>query len=132
MPTTKPSAKGGVTEMIAQVVGMVGSAIITKSYEKKNAKFQAQIESELAKLTDLQRQEIYTNMSKIADSNQRLAVLINYLSDTLGTASANSLKSNIDANLLGSVKKDTKAIYWFVGISAIVLIGIVVIKKITK
>jgi hypothetical protein len=128
----KGMAKGDAVSMIAEIVGMVGSAIITKSYQKKNAKFQEEIERNLAQLSDRQREELRDNLLKIADANERLSVLINYLADKLGTESAIALKSNIDTNVLGAVNKQTKQIYWFVGISVAVLIGIVVVKKIIK
>jgi hypothetical protein len=130
--SAKLKAKADAIGMIADIVGMVGSAIITKSYQKKNSKLQAEIESNLAQLSDRQREELRDNLLKISDSNERLSVLINYLADKLGTASAISLKSNIDSNLAGAVNKQTKQIYWFVGISVAVLVGIVLIKKIMK
>ena len=130
--SAKLNAKADAIGMIADIVGMVGSAIITKSYQKKNSQFQAEIERNLAQLSDRQREELRNNLLKIADANERLSVLINYLADKLGTESAIALKSNIDTNVLGAVNKQTKQIYWFVGISVAVLIGIVVIKKIIK
>lgn len=131
-PKGKVGSKADAIGMIADIVGMVGSAIITKSYQKKNSKLQAEIERNLAQLSDRQREELRDNLLKISDSNERLSVLINYLADKLGTESAISLKSNIDSNLAGAVNKQTKQIYWFVGISVAVLVGIVLIKKIMK
>jgi len=130
--TAKATSKANTIGMIAEIVGMVGTAIATKSYQKKNAKFQAEIENNLAQLSDRQIEELRNNLLKIADVNERLSVLINYLADKLGTESAIALKSNIDTNVLGAVNKQTKQIYWFLGISLAVLISIVVIKKIKK
>lgn len=124
--------KGDVIGMIADIVGMVGGAVITASYQKKNAQLQQQIEENLAKLSDAQREEIKNDLQKISDSNERLSVLINYLADKLGNESALSLKNQISTNLTGAVNKQTKQIYLFVGISVALLIGIVLVKKIMK
>jgi hypothetical protein len=130
--SAKLKAKADAIGMVAEIVGMVGSSLITSSYNKKNAQYQAQIESELLKLSDLQREELRDNLLKVSNSNQRLSIVVNYLADKLGSESSLNLKSRINENLAGAVNKETKQIYLFIGIAVAVLIGIIAIKKIKK
>jgi uncharacterized membrane protein YuzA (DUF378 family) len=132
MPSAKAKAKADAIEMVADIVGMVGTAVVTSIYAKKNAKFQQDIERDLQKLSDEQKLELRDSLAKIQDSNQRLATLMNYLSVNLGSDSASVLSSQIDTNLTGAVKKQTKIIFWVFGLSALAILSVYVIKKVRK
>jgi hypothetical protein len=138
MPTPKSSAsakgsvKGGGLGDAIEIIGEVGTAIVTSVYAIKNEKFRQQIVSQLNEIDKRNAEELEKSLTKINDVNERIDYMSTFLSNLVANKSSLNLKNRIEDRLLGGAKSDKKTIYYIVG-GAIVLFGLIfIIKRIKK
>ena len=130
--SAKASAKGDAIGMVADIVGSVGSAIVTSVYAIKNEKFRQQIVSQLNEIDKRNAEELEKSLTKINDVNERIDYMSTFLSNLVANKSSLNLKNRIEDRLLGRARSDKKTIYYIVG-GAIVLFGLIfIIRRIKR
>tara|TARA_R110000868_G_scaffold101361_4_gene279103 strand:+ start:11012 stop:11458 length:447 start_codon:yes stop_codon:yes gene_type:complete len=128
----KLQAKADAISMIVEVVGQVASGIITTVYSVQNEKLRKQLEDQIQYLDEKSASELENALRVTQNQNDRLAFTMDFLSKLEGEKSASKIRTSIEnKNLSGVMEERKKIIYIFGGI-IVLLVGIVIIKKITK
>ena len=128
----KLQAKADTISMIVEVVGGVASGIITTVYSVQNAKLRNQLEDQIQYLDEKSASDLENALRVTQNQNDRLAFTMDFLSKVEGEKSASKIRTTIqNKNLSGVMGERKKIIYIFGGIIAL-LVGVVIIKKITK
>jgi len=128
----KAQAKADAISMIIDVVGGVATGIITTVYSVQNAQLRNRLEEQIQYLDEKSASELETQLRKTQNQNDRLAFTMDFLSKLEGEKSASKIRTSIqNKNLSGVMGERKKIIYIFGGVIAL-LIGVVIIKKLTK
>ena len=128
----KLQAKADAISMIVEVVGQVATGIITTVYSVQNEQLRKQLEEQIQYLDEKSASELENALRVTQNQNDRLAFTMDFLSKVEGEKSASKIRNTIsNKNLSGVMGERKKIIYIFGGIIAL-LVGVVIIKKITK
>jgi hypothetical protein len=128
----KAQAKADAISMIIDVVGGVATGIITTVYSVQNEQLRKQLEDQIQYLDEKSASELETQLRKTQNQDDRLAFTMDFLSKLEGEKSASKIRTKIENKNLSGVKEQRKKIIYIFGGIIALLVGIVVIKKITK
>jgi len=120
-----------VNQIIA-IVGQVATSIITTSYAIKNEEQRQLLLGQIQYLDEKQATELENSLRALQTQDARLGYMMDFLSKVEGEKSANKIKSSIENKNLGGVMGERKKIFLIFGGVIVLLVGLIIIKKVTK
>jgi phage gp29-like protein len=117
---------------IVEIVGQVATSIITTSYAIKNEEQRQLLLGQIQYLDEKQATELENSLRALQTQDARLGYMMDFLSKVEGEKSANKIKSSIENKNLGGVMGERKKIFLIFGGVIVLLVGLIIIKKVTK
>ena len=117
---------------IVEIVGQVATSIITTSYAIKNEEQRQLLLGQIQYLDEKQATELENSLRALQTQDARLGYMMDFLSKVEGEKSANKIKSSIENKNLRGVMVERKKIFLIFGGVIVLLVGLIIIKKVTK
>ena len=120
------------TAQAIELVGQVGSAIISTVYSIKNEKLRQQYADELQKLNEKQAAELEQMLKSIQSVDDRIAQFGAILGQVLAKQSSDTITQGINKAYLSETKSQLKLILSAFGVFIAIIGTVALIKKIRK
>lgn len=128
----KIAKKADTASAIIGVVGDIATSIISTTWAIRNEQQRARLEEQIQYLDELQATELENSLRAIQSQNDRLAFIVTFMSKVEAEKSAKKIKSSIESQNLGGVMGERKKIILIFGGVIVLLIGLFIVKKVTK
>ena len=128
----KVAKTADVVGSVISVVGDVATGIISTTWAVRNEQQRKILLEQIEYLDEKQASELENSLRAMQSQNDRLAYMMDFLSKVEGEKSANKIKSSIEKQNLSGVMGERKKIIMIFGGIVLLLIGLVIVKKVSK
>jgi hypothetical protein len=121
----------GVADAIS-TGGVIASSVISTIYTIKNEGLRNRLAENFEQLEEKQKIDLENKINSAKDTNQRIQILINTITNSLLEKKINKERKSINVETLSKVQKERLLIFSIFGISILAIVTFLIIKKRSK